>query len=90
MRVRALRSFSGAVCMGRGQEADISDEYILKDLLRAGYIAVANPQTDAQTQAELAAMHYNDLKKLAKEKGLDSSGTKEELLARISEAGEAE
>lgn len=31
-------------------------------------------------------MKYNDLKKLAKERGLEATGTKEELLARLSDA----
>lgn len=38
MKVRALRSFSGSVSMSRGQEREIQDEYIVKDLLRAGYV----------------------------------------------------
>lgn len=100
MKVKALRSFAGVMNMSRGQELDIQDEYILKDLLRAGYVEAANPQTDAETAkgkldpADLGEMHYNDVKKLAKEMGLDAGGTKEELIARICaaevEAGEAE
>lgn len=35
----------------------------------------------------LEAMKYNELKALAKERGLDATGTKEDLLARLSDAG---
>ena len=38
MKVRALRSFGGAVNMSRGQVRDIQDEYVLNDLLKAGYV----------------------------------------------------
>ena len=39
MKVRALVGFSGpAISMSRGATAEITDEVILQDLLRAGYI----------------------------------------------------
>lgn len=38
MAYRALTSFSGLVSMKKGEERDIQDEAIVKDLLRAGYI----------------------------------------------------
>lgn len=41
----------------------------------------------SENSTNLDAMKYNDLKALAKEKGLDASGTKEDLIARLSEAG---
>ena len=120
MKVKALRSFSGAVNMSRGQMVDIQDEYVLNDLLKAGYVEAqeeGNTHVNAETEEnsaeneaeadensekltgtldteELQAMHYNDLKKLAKEMGLDASGTKDELVERIArvkvEAGVAE
>ena len=109
MKVKALRSFGGAVNMSRGQVMNIQDEYVLNDLLKAGYVEAleeANTQTPAEPTAEpdeetvedgkdgemltgtldtaeLQEMHYNDLKKLAKEMGLDASGTKDELVERI-------
>lgn len=123
MKVKALKSFSGAVNMSRGQVRDIQDEYVLKDLLKAGYVEAleeadtqASAENDAEPEAEadttpegsegeetltdtldaegLLEMHYNDLKKLAKEMKLDVSGTKNELVDRIArakaEAGVAE
>lgn len=50
MKVKALRSFSGAVHMSRGQEMELADEYIVKDLLRAGYVEAVNPQAAAETK----------------------------------------
>ena len=40
MRVRALKSFCGAVTMRRGQEMELADPSRLADLLRAGYIEI--------------------------------------------------
>lgn len=39
MAYRALKSFSGLVSMVKGEVREIEDEYIVKDLLRCGYIA---------------------------------------------------
>ena len=115
MKVRALRSFGGAVNMSRGQVRDIQDEYVLKDLLKAGYVEAleeadtqASAENDAESEAEadttpeepegeetltgtldteeLQEMHYNDLKKLAKEMGLSPDGKKDELVERIAAA----
>jgi len=115
MKVRALRSFGGAVNMSRGQVRDIQDEYVLKDLLKAGYVEAleeadtqASAENDAESEGEtdttpkepeeeetltgtldteeLQEMHYNDLKKLAKEMGLSSEGKKDELVERIARA----
>lgn len=38
-------------------------------------------------EIDLNTLKYNELKSLAKEKGLDASGTKEDLLARLNGAG---
>lgn len=38
MAYKALKSFAGLVSMKRGEERDIKDEALVKDLLRAGYI----------------------------------------------------
>lgn len=119
MKVKALRSFSGAVNMSRGQVMDIQDEYVLNDLLKAGYVealeeannlvnAILDVENDAESEAEadttpeepegeetltgtldtedLQEMHYNDLKKLAKEMGLSPDGKKDELVERIAAA----
>ena len=38
MAYKALKSFSGVVSMKRGEEKNIEDQEVVKDLLRAGYI----------------------------------------------------
>lgn len=38
MKVKALKSFGGKISMYAGEVRDIKDEYIVKDLLRAGYV----------------------------------------------------
>lgn len=119
MKVRALRSFGGAVNMSRGQVMNIQDEYVLNDLLKASYVealeeannlvnVILDAENDAESEAEadttpeepegeetltgtldtedLQEMHYNDLKKLAKEMGLSPDGKKDELVERIAAA----
>ena len=48
MKVKALKSFSGAVSMSRGQEKEISDKYLLSDLLNAGYVVEAKDTETAE------------------------------------------
>lgn len=38
MLVKALKNFCGKVCMAVGEEKNISDGKVLKDLLSAGYV----------------------------------------------------
>ena len=38
MRYRALKGFSGLITMRKGEEKVIDDDYIVNDLLHAGYI----------------------------------------------------
>lgn len=38
MKVKALKSFGGKISMYAGEVRDIKDEFILNDLLRAGYV----------------------------------------------------
>lgn len=38
MRVRALKSFGGKLSMHKGQEKEITDKEVLKDLLACAYI----------------------------------------------------
>ncbi len=49
MKVKALRSFSGALSMSRGEERDITDTVILDDLLKAGYVETAETAGNAAT-----------------------------------------
>ena len=38
MKIRALKSFCGTLTMAQGDERECSDETVLSDLLKAGYI----------------------------------------------------
>lgn len=38
MAYRALVSFAGIVTMGAGEVADLEDDEVIEDLLKAGYI----------------------------------------------------
>lgn len=49
MIYKALRSFSGYISMAEGDTKDISDPNIVKDLVKAGYIAEVKP---AETKAK--------------------------------------
>lgn len=51
MKVKALRSFSGAANMHRGQIADIADTAVVKDLLKAGYVEELAEEEKTQTTA---------------------------------------
>ena len=52
----AIKSFSGVISMSCGEVAEINDDYIAKDLLRAGYIREVKPATKgkAEPKAEKA------------------------------------
>lgn len=42
MKVKALKSFAGLVCMRRGEEKDIKGA-VAEDLIRAGYVERCTP-----------------------------------------------
>ena len=92
MKVRALRSFSGAVTMSSGQEKHISDEFILNDLLKAGYVEALEENNDDKVETghldpeQLKKMTVPELKKLANDMGLDDDGKKDEIIERICNA----
>lgn len=44
MKVKALKTFSGAVSMYEGEVREIKDDYILADLTKAGYIEPDAPK----------------------------------------------
>jgi hypothetical protein len=49
MKYKAVVSFSGAVSMAEGETAEIVDETISADLLKAGYItAVEEPKHESK------------------------------------------
>lgn len=61
MRVMALTSFSGVISMAIGEERDIKNDVLLKDLLQAGYVktleveekkAESETSTDEESKSE--------------------------------------
>ena len=57
MKVRATISFSGLISMYAGEVREVEDSYILNDLMRAGYVVLAeaesgNPQTNSDSEGE--------------------------------------
>ena len=46
MKLRALKSFAGKVSMYAGEEREITDEFIIRDLLRAGYAEAAAQEAE--------------------------------------------
>jgi len=44
MKVKALKTFSGAISMHEGEIREIKNEYIIADLTKAGYIEPDAPK----------------------------------------------
>lgn len=49
MKVKALKTFSGAVSMHVGEIREIKDDYILADLTKAGYIEPDTPKRSVKS-----------------------------------------
>lgn len=43
MKIRAVENFSGLISMRKGEERELEDELLLKDLLKAGYVVEVAP-----------------------------------------------
>ena len=52
MKAEVLTSFSGTLVGTRGQEIDIADEAVFKDLLQAGYIKPVKEKAEAKAEAK--------------------------------------
>ncbi len=53
VKIKALVSFSGAFSMAVGEVRECDDDYIIKDLLQAGYIEeVEKPKKDVKSKNE--------------------------------------
>lgn len=53
---KALKSFSGTISMAEGEVKDISDTFIIKDLVEAGYIEEVKPaKSKAKTTSKETA-----------------------------------
>lgn len=55
MKIRALTSFCGSLCMAKGEIRECSDGAVFADLLDAGYIETVGAKTDeAGEEADVA------------------------------------
>lgn len=54
MKIRALCAFSGTISMEKGDVCECTDQYVIDDLLQAGYIEAAEtpPDTPPDTAGE--------------------------------------
>lgn len=52
MKIRALCSFSGRITMAKGDVRECNNEYVVNDLLRAGYVEVVETPSPAKNQDE--------------------------------------
>lgn len=43
MKIRAVENFSGLISMSKGEERELNNEFLLNDLLKAGYIEEVAP-----------------------------------------------
>ena len=66
MKIRALCAFSGTISMAKGDVCECTDQYVIDDLLQAGYIEAVEAQPDAMDEAESG--NPDGLKKRAKRK----------------------
>lgn len=55
MAYKALKSFSGLVSMRKGEEREIEDQEVVKDLLRAGYIEEVGGEKPKTTKSSKPA-----------------------------------
>lgn len=51
-KVKALTSFAGLISMPKGKVGEITDEVILSDLIRAGYVEVLKEKTPAKKKGD--------------------------------------
>lgn len=51
MKIRALKSFCGALTMAQGDVREYSDETVLSDLLKAGYIEEVSAEQSSRRKA---------------------------------------
>ena len=75
---------------GKGDSFD-ADDLIAKSLIERGYVSASSSEEEGEAvvhtgtldESQIKEMSYPELKKLAAEMGLDASGKKDELIARI-------
>lgn len=62
MKVKALTSFSGAISMSKGEERDIKNDVLLKDLMQAGYVEALEAEEKFEEREETPAEEKSEEK----------------------------
>lgn len=52
MKIRALCSFSGRITMTKGETKECGNEYVVQDLLKAGYVEAVDTPLPEKTPVE--------------------------------------
>lgn len=65
MKIEALRSFSGLITMAAGEVREYNDDFVVNDLLQAGYVKEVKP---SKTQAGGLSEDGEPSKKTARKK----------------------
>ena len=60
MKVKAKVSFAGTITMGAGDEGEILDEKIVKDLVAAGYVEVVNDSEENAKKVKVAPVQHKN------------------------------
>ena len=60
MKIRAVENFSGLISMRKGEERELEEELLLKDLLKAGYIEEVAPVQPKKRGAKNESERNND------------------------------
>ena len=60
MRIRAVENFSGLISMSKGEERELDNEFLLNDLLKAGYIVEVAPVQPKKRGAKNESKRDND------------------------------
>ena len=63
MKIRALKSFCGTLTMAQGDEREYSDETVLSDLLKAGYIEEIIEEIPEEQPSKRKAVKENESKR---------------------------
>ena len=60
MKIRAVENFSGLISMRKGEERELDNEFLLKDLLKAGYIKEVAPVQQKKRGAKNESKRDNE------------------------------
>lgn len=76
MKVKALTSFSGAISMSKGEERDIKNDVLLKDLMQAGYVEALEAEEKSEEKADEEAEVKEETPEVATSQKTSKKGVK--------------